>query len=214
MLSLTIALSEPVHCKDQDSASPVTEILVDGGFIIPIHPEDYADAATGIGIETGAGVGFTVSNHVVFSSRFGIGYVPSGYKIEPEVLEICSDQYEFESLIFFYGMGDWRIYTVSDKSQQLRPYLLAGAGLWNARQKFVFTERDFDTDTFQCTIQEESSKKISKWSFAANGGFGLEISIDKAPFDLLIQARYLWVNKAIFENMQNIVVEMVACFRP
>jgi hypothetical protein len=186
------------------------DVFFGGGFIIPIHPEVYTDAATGIGVRTITGLGVVLSDRFTVTGQFGIGYVPAGYKIEPEFLELCSDQYEFESLIFLYGMSDLRIYTVPDENRQVRPYILAGTGIWNTRQNTTFTARD--SLNYQCIILDESSETISKWSIAANGGFGLEISIEQAPFNLFIQARYFWVKDAIFKNMQNIMVEMVASF--
>jgi hypothetical protein len=194
--------------EESQPSSPVKEILFGGGFIVPIHPEEYADAATGIGVRAEAGLGFYISKYVAFYSRIGIGYMPAGYKIEPEFLEICSDQYTFESIVFLHGMGDLRIYLLPDENHQIRPFILSGAGVLNARQKTTFTTRDMEN--FRCIILDEREEKISKWSFAANGGFGMQISIEDVPFQLIFQSRYMWVKDAIFDNMQNIVVEMAA----
>jgi hypothetical protein len=198
-----------VCAQDSLSTSHSKEILFGGGFIIPLHPEVYSDAATGIGIEAEAGLGFVISDQITLTGLLGIGHIPAGYKIEPEYLEICSDQYKFESLLLLFGMCDARMYTVPNENQQVRPYVLAGAGVLNANQKSIFTERDIES--FRCIILDGYEKRISKWSLMANGGFGLDVSLEDKNFTMLFQARYIWVMDAIFENMQNIVVEMMAC---
>lgn len=206
-----IPLHGTVCAQDPTPKSHRREILFGGGFLIPTHPDVYADAATGIGVKAETGLGFVLSDQITMAGWIGVGYVPAGYKFEPEFLEICSDQYEFESLIYFYGMSDVRMYTVPDEDQEVRPYILAGAGIWNARQKSTFTERDLEN--FQCIILQKDEDKTSKWSLAASGGFGLDVSIEDKNFTLLFQAKYLWVMDAIFDNMQNVVVEMIAAFR-